>query len=785
MDKKPEWKIALDLLLNVDEKLLDRVIRKMIYLLYTKNNKEIDDLMTSFENNYSMNNHKEVDLYSNVPGPKRDKADIFAIKDKVFQIAEKSLSEQELTRQVKTWLAQEKTRFLAVAFENQNIPLSSAIEEINRYVNIPTEQVILSPEERRSIRVSLIRRFLSNSMSYINIGKEYITIRNFTNILKNVIGPPYGIGKLGGKSAGLLLAYKVIAAEKEKHPELKDVQVPKSWYITSDTTLDFIHFNALEEVVTLKYMSSDQIRAVYPYLKQLFKNCFFSPSIIHQLQLILDEVDGKPIIVRSSSLLEDSFQAAFSGKYKSLFLANTGTREEQMHALLDAIAEIYASVFGPDPLEYRRERGLLDFNEEMGILIQEVVGTKIGKYFFPSFAGVAFSKNVFRWSPRIQVEDGVVRIVAGLGTRAVDRIGDDYPFLASPGKPGIKVNIDQQDIIKYSQRKIDLINLETGKFETHDIDEVIKEYEYEIPALEQIVSVIKEGVVSAPFGNIYDSEDSEYIVTFQALTEKTGFLKQMHFILKCLENSLRTPVDVEFAHDGKRLYILQCRPQMFSRFSEDVVIPANIPNDRILLLANKFITTGKVKDIRFIVYIDHDQYDSLPDLAQMKRTAEVVSKLNQHLPRRKFILIGPGRWGSRGDVKLGVPVTYSDINNTALLVEMACPKDDYVPELSFGTHFFQDLVESNIKYLPVYPGKGKDYLKTEILQNQKNYLAEILPDYADMEHVVKVTDIQDLGETARLLILMDGEKNKAVGFIIKNNEEQTLWNHPGDKVIDL
>jgi pyruvate,water dikinase len=774
MDKKAEWKIALDILSNVDEKLLDRIIRKMIYLLYTKNNKEIDDLMSSFENIYNKNDNQEVDLYTNVPGPKKDKADILAIKDKVFEIAEHSLSEKELTKQIKTWFAQEKTRFLAVAFENQNIPLSSAIEEINRYVNIPSEQITLSPEERRGVRVSLIRRFLSNSMSFINIAKEYITIRNFTEILKTVIGPPYGIGKLGGKSAGLLLAYKIIETEKEKNPELKDVQVPKSWYISSDTTLDFIHFNALEEVATLKYMNSDQIRAVYPYLKQLFKNCFFPPNIMHQLQLVLDEVGDKPIIVRSSSLLEDSFQAAFSGKYKSLFLANIGTREEQLHALLDAIAEIYASVFGPDPIEYRRERGLLDFNEEMGILIQEVVGTKIGKYYFPSFAGVAFSRNVFRWSPRIQLEDGVVRIVAGLGTRAVDRIGDDYPFLASPGKPGIRVNIDQKDIIKYSQRKIDLINLETGKFETQDILEVIKEYEYEIPALEQIVSVIKEGVISAPFSNIYNSQDADYIVTFQALTEKTMFLKQMHLILKILEGALKTPVDVEFAHDGKRLYILQCRPQMFSRFSEEVTIPANIPNDRILFLANKYITTGSVKDARFVVYVDPDQYDLLPELAQMKRTAEVVSKLNQVLPRRKFVLIGPGRWGSRGDVRLGVPVTYSDINNTSLLIEMSCLKGDYVPELSFGTHFFQDLVEANIKYLPIYPGRGKDYFKTEMLLTHKNHLAEILPDYADMEHVVKVIDVCDFNESAKLITLMDGEKSKAVGYLFVESDEQLL-----------
>lgn len=774
MEEKAEWKVMLDMLSNIDEKLLDRVTRKMIYLLYTKNNKEIDDLMTAFENDYNKTDEQESSLYTNVPGPKKDKADILAIKDKIFAIAEKSYSEKELNKQIKTWLSQEKTRFLAVAFENQNIPLSNAVEEINRYINIPDDHVILSPEERMSIRVSLIRRFISNRLSYINVAKEYLTIRSFTELLKTVIGPPQGTGKLGGKSAGLLLAQRILDSAKEKHPDIKDVQTPKSWYLTSDTTLDFIHFNALEEVDTLKYMSSDQIRAVYPYLKQLFKNCFFSPTIKHQLQLVLEEIGDKPIIVRSSSLLEDSFQAAFSGKYKSLFLANTGNRDERLHALLDAIAEVYASVFGPDPIEYRRERGLVDFNEEMGILIQEVVGTRIGRYFFPSFAGVAFSKNVFRWSPRIELEDGVVRIVTGLGTRAVDRIGDDYPFLASPGKPGIKVNIEQMDIIKYSQKKIDLINLETGRFETQDISEIIKEYEYEIPALEQIVSVIKEGVLSAPFGQIFDTSKLDYVVTFQGLTEKTKFLKQIHLILKILEDALRTPVDVEFAHDGKRLYILQCRPQMYSRFAEDVTIPVNIPHNRILFSANKYITTGEVKDIRFIVYVDPMEYDQLPEQGLMKRTAEVVSKLNQFLPRRKFILIGPGRWGSRGDIKLGVPVTYSDINNTSLLMEMGCLKDNYVPELSFGTHFFQDLVESNIKYLPIYPGQGKDIFKTEMLQKVKNCLGELLPDYSDMEKVVWVIDVMEIEKTTGLKILMDGNKSRAIGFLSEGSDEHYM-----------
>ena len=185
----------------------------------------------------------------------------------------------------------------------------------------------------------------------------------------------------------------------------------------------------------------------------------------------LSTYEGRPVqtpslsryaIVRSSSLLEDRAGAAFSGKYKSLFLANQGTKQEKLDALTDAIAEVYASTFSPDPIEYRSERGLLDFGEEMGIMIQEVVGTRMGNYFVPSFAGVMFSNNEFRWSPRIDRKDGLVRMVPGLGTRAVDRLVDDYSILLAPGKPNLSVNVTPDEKVRYSPHYIDVINLETA-----------------------------------------------------------------------------------------------------------------------------------------------------------------------------------------------------------------------------------------------------------------------------------------------------------------------------------
>ena len=119
--------------------------------------------------------------------------------------------------------------------------------------------------------------------------------------------------------------------------------------------------------------------------------------------------------------------------------------------------------------------------------------------------------------------------------------------------------------------------------------------------------------------------------------------------------------------------------------------------------ANRYISDGSIEDISHIVYVDPDGYNSLQELSQLINIGRAIGQLNSLLPKRRFILMGPGRWGSRGDIKMGVQVSYSDINNTAALIEIARKKSNYIPELSFGTHFFQDLVESNIRYLPLYP----------------------------------------------------------------------------------
>ena len=233
----------------------------------------------------------------------------------------------------------------------------------------------------------------------------------------------------------------------------------------------------------------------------------------------------------------------------------------------------------------------------------------------------------------------------------------------------------------------------------------------------------------------------DLIVTFNGIISRTKFVKQMAAMLNILKEKIGHPVDIEFASDGEDLYLLQCRPQSYSGDSAPASIPQDIPKENVIFSANRYISNGLIKNISHIVYVDPEHYGSLENPEDMKNTARLVGMLNAVLPKRQFILIGPGRWGSRGDIKLGVPVTYSEINNTAALMEMAVAKAGYVPELSFGTHFFQDLVEAGIRVLPLYPEDTNPVFNYRFLLKSGTCWRSF-PEYRHLEDVVRVINVR-------------------------------------------
>ena len=435
-----------------------------------------------------------------------------------------------------------------------------------------------------------------------------------------------------------------------------------------------------------------------------------------------------------------------------------------MEALTDAIAEVYASTFGPDPIEYRAERGLIDVYEEMGIMIQEVVGTRVGKYFLPAFSGVAFSRNEFRWSARIRREDGLVRLVPGLGTRAVDRLKDDYPILMAPGQPNLRVNVTLDEIVRYSPKKIDVINLETGGFDTVEVGDFLAETGGGMPQLSNMVSIIDSDRVRRLMASEVDVDPGMLVFTFEGVVGGTPFIRQIRAILELLEREIGSPVDIEFASDGRDLYLLQCRPQSSGGAAPPAVIPHDVPQERILFSARRFVSNGTVPNITHVVYVDPEQYSRLPTLDALRAVGRAVGKLNKILPKHQFILMGPGRWGSRGDIKLGVNVTYADINNTAALIEIARKKGNYLPDLSFGTHFFQDLVEAPIRYLPLYPDDEGIVFNEGFLRLAPSLLVDLLPEFVDLADTIRVIDVPRVSDGMILRLLMNAGKEEALAF---------------------
>ncbi len=759
-----EWRVALELLQTTDAKLYDRVARRMLNLLCWRGIGAASELLERYGADPRPGRETgEV----NLPGKRSTRAELTQLREEVFRLAAENMPPQEIEQRIHTWVREDKSAHLVRPFTDISLPLERLGEAVRRYQRERERDLELSDAVAASLRVALIRRLVTDRLDFITVAKRHIDIDDFMALTERIIGPLQSTGKLGGKSAGLFLAEQILANTEDADTSLPRLRTPRTWYLASDGLLDFVRHNNLDEVWEQKYRPIESVRQDYPHIVQLFKSSHFPREVSRALAQALDELGDVPLVVRSSSLLEDQLGAAFSGKYKSLFLANRGSRQERLEALEDAIAEIYASVFGPDPLEYRAERGLLDFHEEMGILIQEVVGQRAGRFFLPAFAGVAFSRNEFRWSPRIRREDGLVRLVPGLGTRAVDRLTDDYPVLVAPGQPELRVNASVEEVIRYSPKQVDVIDLEQNRFTTVRFHELVKELGEGWPLLGRMVSVYRDGHLQRPMPYTTDYRSAPVICTFEALLATTPLVRQLADMMARLEKALGAPVDIEFAHDGKDLYLLQCRPQSQGPDDQAAEIPRHPPKGDVVFTANRFVSNGHVPDLHFLVWVDGEAYARLANEAAMLAVGRAVGKLNRLLPRRRFALMGPGRWGSRGDIRLGVRVTYSDISNTALLVEVARRKGSYVPDLSFGTHFFQDLVEASIRYLPLYPDEQRVVFDEGFLRGAPNALATLLPEEAELGGVLRVIDVSAAREGRVLRVLMNAREDLAMALLVE------------------
>jgi len=688
------------------------------------------------------------------------------------------LFSQFLSYELFEQLVWEVLRERGIKFSDQTLGINLEIAPLEMVFEQAIAMERMPPQERAPLearlkesKVVIIRTMISDQLGYLEVAKEWFTVADLVEIRRRKIGT----GRIGGKAAGMLLALRILQSAGD--PELVDcIKTPESFFIGSDVFYTFMTINNLVHWNDQKYKTEEEMRADYPTVIREFEAGQFPPDILDQLRGLLETVGKKPLIVRSSSLLEDNFGTSFAGKYESVFCPNQGNPSRNLRELTRAIARVYSSTVNPAALLYRRSKRLQDYDERMAILIQVVEGEPFGRYYLPHAAGVAFSRNLYRWAPQIRREDGFVRLVWGLGTRAVERVGNDYPRLIALSHPNLRPSTDPKMMRRYAQQYVDLIDLQDNQFKTLPVHEVLSPT---YPPLRYLAQIYREGYFESLRSALLPGGTQDLVLTFEDLILRTPFAEKMRHILHVLEENYHTPVDVEFtlkledALKGKpRLHItlLQCRPQSSLLPVEAVSLPINLVHEDIIFSTRFVVPEGVVPRVDYVVYIPPRAYFALESMELRSRLVQAMARLNAALKGRLFICVGPGRWGS-ANADLGVPVNYGDIYNTRALVELAGQGVGDVPEPSLGTHFFQDLLESQIYPLAIYLDDPASIFNRAFFEGTPNRVEEFIQIDERLKPALRLIRVQDFRPGTYLRIVMSDKKSQAVAYLESEKAE--------------
>ena len=657
-----------------------------------------------------------------------------------------------------------------VTFNPELAPQEMLFEQAEMIERLPSEKRKHLDARLQEIKVVLIRTLISDQLAYLKIARRWFTVEDLKEIRKNKIG----YGKIGGKSAGMMLAYRILS-EVAPEPVKKAFRLPKSYFLASDVFYTFMSANGLIHWSDQKYKPESQIRADYAIIMDEFTQGKFPREILDRLRGIIVEFDGQPFICRSSSLLEDNFGTSFAGKYESFFCPNQGTPEENLKAVTRAIALIYASAMSPNALLYRHLKGLEDYDERVAVLIQPVQGEKYGRYFLPHGAGVAFSRNLYRWSPQIKREAGFLRLVWGLGTRAVDTIGNDHPRLVALSHPLLHPAASTKMIKQYSQQFVDLIDLDQNKLVSLPVQQVLNP---RYPPLRYIAQIDEGDYLTAIRTSTADR--NQMVVTFDEMLKRTPFASVMREALEVLETEYGSPVDTEFTVEvteplsltpGIKVSLLQCRPQSHIADEETVRIPSELQEENIIFSSRRMVPQGAIQNIRYVLFVTPEGYFSLPSQDSRTRLERTIGQLNANLKEHVFICIGPGRWGT-STPDLGVHVAYADIYNTRALIELSGREVGTSPEPSFGTHFFQDMMEAQIYPLAINLDDRDVIFQKDFFYSTPNHLIEWCPNVDEtLLKTLRLVEVDDFAPGQHLTLVMDDNESRAVCFLEKNLEE--------------
>ena len=427
-----------------------------------------------------------------------------------------------------------------------------------------------------------------------------------------------------------------------------------------------------------------------------------------------------------------------------MFCVNQGTLEERLKVFEDAVRRVYASIMDISALEYRKQRGLEHRDEQMAVLVQRVSGSHWGDYFFPAAAGVGYSYSAYKWSKDMDQSAGMLRLVAGLGTRAVDRTENDYPRLVNLDRPAVSMQTNVADKHRFSQKNMDVLDTKENRLLTKSTDSLM-----EILPLWYKRAIMERDYEAEEALNRMGRWRQVWFVTCQKLLENREFTGLMQKLLKTLEQVYGNPVDIEYTvnidEEGAFVVnLLQCRPLFTGSRGGKVEIPG-LPKEKTFFhLKDSSVGNSLKKQIHVVIQIEPKLYYEYP-YGKKHQVAEAVGKINRYYKGsgKNILLMTPGRVGTSSP-ELGVPVTFADISAVCGICEVSDSRAGYMPELSYGSHMFQDMVEAEIFYSALWEDKRKLAYDPELFAEEENLFPRICPDMEELFPMFRVTQPENL-----------------------------------------
>jgi len=603
----------------------------------------------------------------------------------------------------------------------------------------------------------LVVQLISRDKRVLELVRKYMTLSDILDTWHHTIGS----GMIGGKSIGMLLARAII---RKDNPKLNNVLAAhESFYIGSDIFYMFLVQNDCWWI-RKRQKNPDKLFEETEEARQRILHGKFPENILRRFSDMLDYFGQSPIIVRSSSLLEDNFGNTFSGKYESVFLTNQGTNEQRLEEFIDAVRVVYASAMSEEALAYRAKRGVLGHDEQMALLVQRVSGAIYGELFYPQLAGVAYSFNPYAWHPDIKPEAGIMRLVFGLGTRAVDRSDDDYTRVVALNAPDKRPEDSADRIRRYTQRRVDVLNLKENHFESDYFVDVVKKSP-NLP-VENFALKDKKMERYARERNIKNIQS--WMINFDRFLSESSFVQNMREMLNTVSDAYNCHVDIEFtanlsSNGNYKINLLQCRPFLIKQVDTVINIPEHIKKDSLLLKVHgSIVGLSRTHNIDRLIYVVPEVYGLLPqqDRYAIARLIGQLTHLDEN-DDKSIMLLGPGRWGT-STPSLGVPVTFTEINTVSVLCEIDTMAEGIIPDLSLGTHFFNELVEMDMLYIGFSHTKKENILNQEFLDTAANQFPDLLPNDAAWSKTIRVFEPP---QGKRMVLSADHVKQLAVVYL--------------------